>query len=164
MEDERIQKATLPESEFSKLYKIRKTVLKMLDDRGYVVSTTEKQKTYEEWKNSFTTKRESLVFCCQKSTNTDDVIFVEYTDKDKLGVSEISNFAETLGNMNIRTGIMIIKSTISALAKQKIKEYEEVMHIEYFEEKELIVNITEHELVPKHYPLSDEEKKNLLTK
>lgn len=38
------------------------------------------------------------------------------------------------------------------------------VHLEYFEEKELIVNITEHELVPKHHPLSEEEKKQLLIK
>jgi DNA-directed RNA polymerases I, II, and III subunit RPABC1 len=41
---------------------------------------------------------------------------------------------------------------------------EELLHLEYFQEKELLVNITEHELVPKHYPLSDEEKRELLKK
>lgn len=46
-----------------------------------------------------------------------------------------------------------------------MKEFEEVpLHMEYFEEKELQVNITEHELVPKHIPLTEEEKKQLLDK
>lgn len=36
--------------------------------------------------------------------------------------------------------------------------------IEAFKEDELLVNITEHELVPKHIIISDEEKKALLEK
>ncbi|KAJ1677609.1 DNA-directed RNA polymerases II 24 kDa polypeptide (RNA polymerase II subunit 5) [Spiromyces aspiralis] len=36
--------------------------------------------------------------------------------------------------------------------------------IESFSESELLVNITEHELVPKHEILSSEEKKELLAK
>ena len=34
--------------------------------------------------------------------------------------------------------------------------------IELFMEEELLVNITEHSLVPTHVPLSDQEKKDLL--
>jgi len=34
--------------------------------------------------------------------------------------------------------------------------------IELFNEEELLVNITEHSLVPKHVLLSDDEKKQLL--
>ena len=38
------------------------------------------------------------------------------------------------------------------------------MTIEVFHENELVVNITQHELVPKHVPLNEEEKKQLLTR
>ena len=55
-------------------------------------------------------------------------------------------------------------NTIGTLLEQKFKESNELLHIEYFEEKELVVNITEHELVPKHILLTDEEKKILLKK
>jgi DNA-directed RNA polymerase I, II, and III subunit RPABC1 len=43
-------------------------------------------------------------------------------------------------------------------------EFEEFLHMEYFEQKELLINITEHELVPEHFILSDMEKKELLSK
>jgi len=38
------------------------------------------------------------------------------------------------------------------------------MYIETFHEDDLLVNITEHELVPKHILISDEEKQALLKK
>lgn len=38
------------------------------------------------------------------------------------------------------------------------------MRIEVFHENELIVNITRHELVPKHLPLTAEEQKQLLSR
>ena len=45
-----------------------------------------------------------------------------------------------------------------------MNEFEEFLHMEYFEQKELLINITEHELVPEHFILSDYEKKELLAK
>ena len=36
--------------------------------------------------------------------------------------------------------------------------------LEHFRESELIVNITQHELVPKHVPLKDKEKEEVLKK
>jgi len=38
------------------------------------------------------------------------------------------------------------------------------INLELFQEKELLVNITEHELVPRHFPIDDKEKKALLEK
>ena len=38
------------------------------------------------------------------------------------------------------------------------------INLELFQEKELLVNITEHELVPKHFPIDDKEKRALLEK
>ena len=37
-------------------------------------------------------------------------------------------------------------------------------HIEHFRDEELLVDITEHELVPKHVLLSEEEKAELLAR
>ena len=36
------------------------------------------------------------------------------------------------------------------------------LHFEYFQFKELLVNITKHELVPTHELLSDEDKRKVL--
>lgn len=152
------------ESELSKLFKIRKTILKMISDRGYSVSIIEKEKSYDDWKSLFKSKKESMTFFCTKSNDSTDNIYIEFMDSPKLGVEEISMFCEKIKEKRISCGIIVISGTLTPLAKQKLKDSNEILHVEYFEEKELIVNITEHELVPKHILLTDEEKKMLLKK
>ena len=140
------------DAELSKLYKIKKTLLKMISDRGYLVSSEDRDISFDDFKMNF------------KETEPTNSIYVEFIDDPKLGVEQISLFTEKIRKENISCGIMVISGSITPLAKQKFRESNELLHIEYFEEKELVVNITEHELVPKHILLSDEEKKTLLKK
>lgn len=154
----------LPESELSRLYKIRKTLLKMISDRGYLVSSIEKDLTFEKWKQTFESRKQSMTLFSTKVNDSSNSIYVEFVDSLKIGVEEISIFCEKIKREKISCGIMIISGTLTPLAKQKFKESNEILHIEYFEEKELVVNITEHELVPQHVLLTDEEKKILLRK
>jgi len=53
---------------------------------------------------------------------------------------------------------------VTGFAKQAIAEMTEKYKIEQFIETELLVNITDHILVPKHLKLSQEEKRGLLEK
>lgn len=151
------------EAELSKLFKIRKTLLKMITDRGYQLPLVEKEQSYDDWKSSFKSKKETMTFLCTKSNSTDN-IYIEFMDSPKLGVEEISMFCEKIKEKRISCGVMVISGTLTPLAKQKLKDSNEILHVEYFEEKELIVNITEHELVPRHILLTEEEKKMLLKK
>jgi DNA-directed RNA polymerase I, II, and III subunit RPABC1 len=104
------------ESEISKFFKIRKTVLKMLEDRGYVVLAEDKEKRYDEWKAEF--KKDSLCFLTSKENNKSELIYVEFNFDPKIGVEQIERFAKKIEAQDVRNGIMIIKGTISALAKQ----------------------------------------------
>lgn len=58
----------------------------------------------------------------------------------------------------------MVKQPLTPLARTAISEASAKMRIEVFAENELIVNITQHELVPKHVPLSEEEKQQLLNR
>jgi len=42
-----------------------------------------------------------------------------------------------------------------------LADFEKEYNLEFFKEEELLVNITEHELVPKHMLISEEEGKEL---
>ena len=59
--------------------------------------------------------------------------------------------------------IIVIRSSLTPIAKQSLLEVQQQKFIiETFQETELLVNITDHILVPKHVLLTDEEKKTLL--
>ena len=152
------------DAELSKLSKIKKTLLKMISDRGYLVSSEDRDISFDDFKMNFKGRKKSMTIFSTKETEPTNSIYVEFIDDPKLGVEQISLFTEKIRKENISCGIMVISGSITPLAKQKFRESNELLHIEYFEEKELVVNITEHELVPKHILLSDEEKKTLLKK
>lgn len=159
------KKIEIGKEEISKLFRIRKNVLKMLEDRGYTVSLKEMSESFETFKNRVT-NRSDLVILCQKS-KSEEYIFVEFFDRQdkKIGVQQINEFGLRISNQNIKNGIMILSGGITTLCKNAIQDLALAgVNIETFDEKELIVNITEHELVPKHTILSQEEKNSLLAK
>jgi DNA-directed RNA polymerase I, II, and III subunit RPABC1 len=154
---------TLQSDEALRLFKIRKTLIKMIEDRGYVDHSEKQIETIEEFKSKIQS-REQLAVLAKNPTNNQD-IYIEFSAKEKTGVEQIKEFGARIFKQEINNGIMIIKGAVTTLCKQAISELSETgIHIETFEEKELIVNITEHELVPKHMILSSEEKHNLLSK
>ena len=60
-------------------------------------------------------------------------------------------------------GIFITQEQPNAASLRAFDALTEInMKAEHFKEEDLLVNITKHELVPKHILLSDEEKKVLL--
>jgi DNA-directed RNA polymerase I, II, and III subunit RPABC1 len=108
------------DADFSNYFKIRKTVLRMLEDRGYYISNEEKEKRLEDWKSSH--KRDILFYLLTTKLNDkDDLIYVETNNSPKLGVGDVTSFAERLSQQGVRNGIIILKGTITALAKQVYK-------------------------------------------
>lgn len=70
-------------------------------------------------------------------------------------------FAHHIDEHKFHTGIMITQASITSAAV-KIMSAVTGHVIETFVETDLLVNITHHELVPKHILMSAEEKKTLL--
>jgi DNA-directed RNA polymerases I, II, and III subunit RPABC1 len=105
------------DADFNNYFKIRKTVLKMLEDRGYYISNEEKEKRLEDWKASH--KKDILFYLLTTKLNDkDDLIYIESNNSPKLGVGDVTSFAERLHSQGVRNGIIILKGTITALAKQ----------------------------------------------
>ena len=88
--------------------------------------------------------------------------YYEYISNPKLNTEHIKNFFEEMKVSKVDSGIIILSGKLSAIAKNKIAEINSQVTIESFSLGELVVNITEHELVPKHILLTNEEKELLL--
>ncbi len=73
-------------------------------------------------------------------------------------------FVETLQQNNFTRGMFIYATSLTSAAQKIIQQISSKFVIETFEEAELLVNITRHELVPKHELLTPEEKKQLLVR
>ena len=106
----------------TRLYKIRKTILKMLSDRGYVTEQKKFDESLQTFKENFKGRDFLPSIAAIKKDNESDKIYVEFiknmkNDK-KIGVKDISIFTTKLHNQNIPKGIMIINCPITSLAKQ----------------------------------------------
>lgn len=58
--------------------------------------------------------------------------------------------AERMKQENVSRAIMVIAANLTPFAKQSLLDLMPRLHIEQFTENELLVNITEHVLVPEH--------------
>ena len=145
------------------LYKIRKTVLEMLYDRGYIVPDIENI-TFEQFTIKYNNK------------NTDIFINDETKDK-KICVyfhNEIKNFSKNdlktviqniiskYNDQNIGLILILKEKENSAVSKELNKET--YKNVEVFLRKNMVFNITKHVYVPKHIILTKDEEKELLEK
>lgn len=88
-------------------------------------------------------------------------VWVEFAKDTSLGIKHMRAFAQHIQGHNFHTGILITQASLTPAA-MKIVPVVLPSVIETFQEVDLLVNITHHELVPKHVLLSAEEKKRLL--
>lgn len=88
-------------------------------------------------------------------------IWVEFLDATAVGIKQMRAFAHHIDSHSFMTGILITQVSITPAALKVIPTVLPAI-IETFLEQDLLVNITHHELVPKHVLLSAEEKQALL--
>ncbi|KAJ5131189.1 uncharacterized protein N7515_007228 [Penicillium bovifimosum] len=89
-------------------------------------------------------------------------IYVDFCpDASGVGTKQIRAFNHLVDENNFHTGIFITQTPISPSAVRLLSTLPGRI-CEHFQEQDLLVNITRHELVPKHVLLSPEEKGKLL--
>ena len=144
-----------------KLFRVYKTLNKMMEDRGYIGEENQKDITFSKWLES-NNYRATLkgIFYKKDEKNPEAIIrlFFEYIDKVKISAKEIENFILIMKDAKADSGIIIISGQLTSQAKQKLIDINNVLQIECFNMSELMVNITEHSYVPKHILLKEEDK------
>lgn len=81
-----------------------------------------------------------------------------------VSVKDCKVFAKLLEDNRIKRGIVIVGGKMSSFAKQALDEMRPAYTVEWFTEEEMMVDITEHELVPEHQVLSPADKAVLLNR
>lgn len=163
---------TTLEKEVSKLFRVRKTILQLLRDRGYAVMEDDKDLnlTKDEFERGFMNanyNRDWLTMLKQRHNDATDQIYVFFPDETRgkaLGVKPIANQAQRMERDGVNRALLILQTGLTPYARDAVEKVNHAgrFRIEVFLENELFVNITLHQLVPAHTVLTPEEKKALL--
>ncbi|RDW79417.1 DNA-directed RNA polymerase I [Coleophoma cylindrospora] len=174
------------EKEVTRLWRVWRTAHEMVQDRGYQLSEEEVGIPLDGFRNMFSDGegniiRHKLGFSAKPSDEmmsryatpatpenpnpaSPDVgsIWVDFLPDPSVGIKQMRAFAQHLAQNNFHTGILITAVNITPAALKIIPAVASETRIETFVEQDLLVNITHHELVPKHVLLSKEERTKLL--
>jgi len=155
------------EQDYNRLWRVRKTINEMLNDRGYIVTQEDLKMTLDLFKEKFADSsfsRDKLTMWANKKDDPTgaDQIFVFFSDEPNLGVKSVRGYSEKMEQQKITRGIIVVQQGITPFAKTVLGALAPKVIIEQFQEAELLVNITEHVLVPQHSLLTEIEKADLL--
>ncbi len=107
--------------------------------------------------------KEKLTIYATHKDDPDTQIFVFFPKEAKVGVKKIKEYAEKMKDAGVANAMLVVPTALTAFAKSALQDvFAPKFMIEQFQEQELLVNITEHVLVPEHKVLSEDEKQTLL--
>ena len=96
-------------------------------------------------------------------TDPSDKLMVFFPD-GTVAVKTCREYADQMKTQGARRAIIVVGGKFSTFARQSLADLAPAYLVEHFRDEELLVDITEHELVPRHELLSGDEKKALLTR
>jgi DNA-directed RNA polymerase I, II, and III subunit RPABC1 len=157
------------EQEIYKLWRIRKTVLTLCHDRGYIVTAEELEQTLDQFKQTYGDKpsqgepsRSKLVVLVSHNDDPTNQMYVFFPDEAKVGQKTIEAYLKKIEEEEITRAIIVVSTGMSPRAKSLMLSMQPKYTLEPFLDSELMINITNHFLVPQHVLLNPEEKKELL--
>lgn len=160
------------DQDVTRLWRARRTILQMLLDRGYAVLETEEDLLMprDEFEKQFAAhsyNRESLTMLRQKRDDESDQLYVFFPEEVRGKLVGVQPIVERLKRMQadgVNAAIHVLQTGLTTYAKNHIDRLAAAVEgkLETFNENDLLVNITQHKLVPKHEVMSDEEKRALL--
>jgi DNA-directed RNA polymerase I, II, and III subunit RPABC1 len=102
------------EQETYKLWQIRKTILKLCDDRGYIVTSDELEQTLEQFKQTYGDKpsqgepaRSKLVVLVSHNDDPTDQMYVFFPDEKKIGQKTIEGYVKKIEEEEITKAIIV---------------------------------------------------------
>ncbi|KAI2497822.1 RNA polymerase Rpb5 [Fragilaria crotonensis] len=151
-------------TEASRLFRVYRTIGNMLDKRGYMVPKEMREMTPAGFVAKFGDQpaREGLTILVEKADDDTNQMFVFFPQDEKVGVKPIKVYTDRMRAEGVSNAIMVLRVDITPFAKQALLEMSDSFRMEHFKEAELLVDITQHQLVPEHQVLTGNEKSELL--
>ena len=155
--------ASLTPEEQNNLFRARRTVLQMLKDRGYEIEDVDLDADFDTFTMTcFTLSAMNGVYD-HKGDGPRIRTKFDMPVTHRLGKNEIMQWIDEAERSGVRRVIIIMREdNVTSNMKQTLEQVRHRCHVELFNIKEVIINITEHELVPKHEVLSEQEKNDFL--
>ncbi|KAL9155044.1 hypothetical protein ABFS82_10G156200 [Erythranthe guttata] len=151
--------------ESHRYYLARRTVLEMLKDRGFAVPSCEIEVSLEEFRNKHgqIPEVDELRVSSLHKDDPSVKVLVLFSGPGIVKVNNIRAIAAQIVNKDSLSGLILVvqnKMTSQALKAVELFSFK----VEIFQIADLLVNVTKHEMKPKHQVLTNEEKQNLLKK
>ncbi|KAH9658581.1 DNA-directed RNA polymerase V subunit 5C [Citrus sinensis] len=146
-------------------YLSRRTVLQMLNDRGYAVPNSELTRSLTEFRFTFGDKSdlESLRLCLPLRSNPSKKMLVVYLGTEEVRTQAIRGlYGQILNKEALHGLILILQSNMNTFARKEVLKFP--FKVEIFHITDLLVNVMKHILQPKHEVLSAGERDKLLKK
>lgn len=126
----------------------------------------ELDQTLDQFRAQFGDKpqRVNLVILVAHNDDPTDQMFVFFPDEPKVGIKTIRAYCKRMQEENITRAVIVVQSGMTPSAKQALVDMAPKYILEQFLEAELLINITEHDLVPEHVVMTPEEKRDLLNR
>ncbi|KAI9471658.1 DNA-directed RNA polymerases II 24 kDa polypeptide (RNA polymerase II subunit 5) [Coemansia sp. RSA 989] len=151
--------------EITRMWRVYRTIHQMCRDRNYLVASSDLNYTLDQFRTQFAPSgkvdRSQLTFVVQKKDDPTNQLIVFFPDLKSIGVAVIRDYVARMAKEGVFNAIIVYGGTFASAA-EKARTAVPKTRIEKFHESDLLVNITEHELVPQHRVLTDEQKKEIL--
>jgi len=151
--------------DIEKLFRARRNVLDMMNDRGYNISPELYISTKEELKRKYYAKTLDLMVHVSPKDKLQPV-FIKWVIAIKTKPNAVKEMIDTIQSQHaeddITPKIMLIFKTKPNTNILKILKEKEYKGNEMFWLNNLVINITQHFLVPKHEKITEDEVKKLM--
>ena len=138
-------------------FRVRKTTMEMLEDRGYEVSEEDKNMNYEDFTNRL--EENAIQLIATHRMNPVKMVYVafildakSFSKKDLVALKALMDEKYPTNDVTV---IIVQDKQTPQIAKELLND--EYKLYEIFSMKNLMFNITHHEIVPRHILLNQEE-------
>ena len=107
----------------AKLFRIRRTVVEMLVDRGYLLSEEDQNMDLDTFKEKFgggnqPVRRDDMYLLQPKQDDPTQQIIVFFPDSPKVGLGEVKKVTERMQETKAQCGIVVLQAQMTPQAKQ----------------------------------------------